>query len=122
LEHGANPRDIKLRLAHIITALYHGKEKAEQANIYYDAAFGRKAIPEQVPELLISMEKDRLGDVILILINEGFVQSKSEFLRLLKQGGISISGERLSEDELDRVLISGEVMRIGKKKFIRFIK
>lgn len=122
LEKGVNPRDIKLLLAHIITKLYHGEEKSIAAREYFEVAFRKKAIPDNVPELVLEEEKDIIEDAIPQLIVKGLVQSKSEFLRLVKQGGIYLEGEKLLCDDLKRVLINGDVMRIGKKRFVKFVK
>jgi tyrosyl-tRNA synthetase len=122
LDKGSNPRDIKLQLAHIITKLYHGEERAIAAREYFEVAFRKKAIPDNVSELVLEEDKDIIEDAIPILIASGLVQSKSEFLRLVKQGGIYIEGEKLEGDDLKRVIINGDVMRIGKKRFIRFVK
>lgn len=122
LESGVNPRDIKLLLAQIITKLYHGDKKAIDAKEYFEVAFSKKAIPENVPELVLDLDKDALENVVPQLISFGLVQSKSEFIRLIKQGGIYIEGEKILIDDIKRVLFSGEVMKIGKKKFIKFIK
>lgn len=122
MEKGENPRNIKYGLAQIITELYHGKEKMNRAMDYYDKAFSKKAIPDEIPQIIIVAEKDRVVDVIPQLILEGFVQSKSEFLRLVKQQGVQIGKEKLSTDNMDRVLWDKEVMRIGKKRFVKFLK
>lgn len=122
LADGVNPRDIKLRLAKIITGLYHEEEAVEKAIVYYEEAFHKKAIPDDIPELLLDMEQDMVKDMIPQLIAMEYVKSKSEFLRLVKQGGVQLNGEKLGEDEMDRVLIKGDVMKIGKKKFVKIDK
>lgn len=122
LENGTNPRDIKYRLAKIITGLYHTEEDLKKAVDFYDTAFSKKAIPEDIPTLLVDEDKDLLQDIIPLLQKEGYVPSKSEFLRLLKQGGIQLNGEKLNSDDLGQVLINSDVLKIGKKKFIRIIK
>ncbi len=121
LEKGANPRDIKYELARVITTLYH-RDKAAEAESYYLEAFHKKGIPDQIPELTIESDKDTLAGVIPLLVQEKYVQSGSEFRRLLSQGGISINGELLTTQELDRVLACQDVLKIGKKKFLRIIK
>ncbi len=121
LEKGANPRDIKYELARVITTLYH-RDKAAEAESYYLEAFHKKGIPDQIPELTIESDKDTLAGVIPLLVQEKYVQSGSEFRRLLSQGGISINGELLTTQEFDRVLACQDVLKIGKKKFLRIIK
>lgn len=114
--------DIKLRLAKIITGLYHKDEELKKAIAYYELAFSKKAIPDDIPVLLVEEDKDLLNDIIVKLIEMDYVKSKSEFIRLIKQGGVQINGEKIEEDELYRVLINGDVLKIGKKKFIKINK
>ncbi len=122
LNEGKNPRDCKLILARIITTLYQGEEATKQAEAFFEQAFTNKAVPDQVPELVIDDNADLLKDIIPLLVSEGLVTSRNEFMRLLKQGGIRIEGEKLEVEELDRVLCCGDTVQIGKKKFVRLIK
>ena len=50
------------------------------------------------------------------------VRSKSEFVRLIEQDGVSFNGEKLVRDDLDTVVHNGDVLQIGKKRFVRFEK
>jgi len=40
----------------------------------------------------------------------------------MKQNGVSLNGEKLTVDDTDKVVMNDEVLQIGKKRFIRFIK
>ncbi len=122
LSNGTNPRDIKFKLAKVITSLYHTGEELQKAISYYEMAFSKKAIPNDIPTLLLEDDKDTLNDIISTLIELDYIKSKSEFIRLIKQGGIQINGEKIEEDELNRVLINEDVIKIGKKKFIKINK
>lgn len=119
---GANPRDIKYRLATIITSLYHSQEELSKAIAFYDAAFSKKSIPDDIPDLVINYDSDTVRDIISQLVEKGYVKSKSEFIRLLRQGGIQLNGEKLNEDDLNQVLYNADVIKIGKKQFIRISK
>lgn len=122
LSNRANPRDIKFQLAKIITGLYHEEEEVQSAISYYDMAFSKKAIPDDIPILLLDLEKDTVNDSIPGLIELGYIKSKSEFIRLIRQGGIQINGEKMNEDEINNVLFNGDVMKIGKKRFVKINK
>lgn len=122
LADGTNPRDIKISLAKIITALYHSPDEVEKAIAYYEAAFSKKAIPDDIPTLLVEIGKETVYNIISQLIMMGFVKSKSEFLRLVKQGGVQINGEKIAEDDMGQVMINSDVIKIGKKKFVKIIK
>lgn len=122
LASGVNPRDVKYRLAETITSLYHPHSDAKKAMAYYDTAFCKKAIPQDIPTLKLEAAMKTLNDIIPQLITEGFVKSKSELLRLIKQGGIQINGEKIGEQGLEQVLEDFDVLKVGKKKFIKVIK
>lgn len=122
LAKGTNPRDIKLELANIITSLYHTSEDTMKAAEYYDIAFSKKSVPDNIPSIIIDLDKDLLNDIIPRLIDLGYVNSKSDFVRLVKQGGVKINGEKVNEDDLNQVLINGDVIKIGKMRFIKIIK
>lgn len=122
LEQGKNPRDVKYELAGIITALYHGEEEMKAARNFYDQAFSKGAIPDDVPETALLEEKATLGALIPLLKDQGLIQSRNEFLRLLKQGGVQLEGEKIGMEALEQEVAAGSVLKIGKKKFLRFVK
>jgi tyrosyl-tRNA synthetase len=122
LADGVNPRDIKYRLAKIITSLYHSQEEVDKAIAYYDAVFSKKAVPDDIPTIIADPEQDTFNDIIPRLIAMGMIKSRSEFIRLVKQNGVQINGEKIGEDDLNYVLINSDVIKIGKKKFIKIIK
>ena len=122
LEAGENPRNIKLELAEIITRLYHGEEAMKQARLYFETAFQKREIPENIPSILVEIGKERIGEIIPQFVASGFVRSKSEFVRLIGQNGVSFNGEKLTQEELDTVVYNGDVLQIGKKRFVRFEK
>ena len=121
LADGYNPRDVKLTLARTVTALYHTPEETEAAEQFYQEAFSKKAIPHEIPVLQIVMEKENdivtLVDVIRPLVNGGFIASGGEFRRLVNQGGVQKNSEKVNG--VEEVVHTGDVLKIGKKKFVR---
>lgn len=116
---GKNPRDVKLELAEIITRLYHGEEETERAKVYYHEAFGRKENPEDVPELVISEECRTLRSLLPIAA-ASLSFSGSELRRIANQGGVKINGTRA--DSLETSVADGDVLKIGKKNFLKLRK
>lgn len=115
LDKGKNPRDIKFELAKIITALYHSELEVKEAIEFYDLAFSKKDIPDNIPE--IESESNILMNLIPILVQDNIISSKSEFKRLIAQGGVRVNQEKIND--MDFKLINNDVIKIGKKKFIR---
>lgn len=120
LDAGANPRDIKLQLAQIITALYHGQEEMEQAMEFYHTAFSKKEIPDQIPEFTIPGDAPVYHDAVSVLVSEQIVKSRNELIRLIRQGGVSRNGEKMTEEMLGQAVQDGDVLKIGKKRFVKW--
>ncbi|MCJ7841395.1 tyrosine--tRNA ligase [Lederbergia sp. NSJ-179] len=122
LKQGENPRDIKLELATIITTLYHGEEETKKAITFFKTAFQRREIPENIPTLTLTTEHKTLEQVIPLLIENQLVKSKSEFMRLISQNGVSLNQQKLQKEELRKEIHSKDVLQIGKKRFIQFLR
>lgn len=120
LENGENPRNVKLELAAVITSLYHGKEAALEAAEYYHTVFSKRELPKEMEELAIVTDQDRLIDIIPALVKRGFAPSNSELRRMIAQGGIQLNQEKCTD--LEVVLVTGDVLKIGKKRFVRITK
>ncbi len=118
LAQGKNPRDVKYALAEIITRLYHTEQDVMTAKAYYEAAFSKKTIPAQIPVLPVKA-RSRLMELVPLLVQSGFTASNGEFRRLVQQGGVQLNQQKISD--LDRVLADGDVLKIGKKCFVKVV-
>lgn len=114
LAEGANPRDAKASLAREIVAIYHGSDDAIKAESAFNAQFRDKELPSDIAEV-----KTELGlrQVDELLVELKLAESNSEARRLLEQGGVRISGERIENDSV--TVASGDVIQVGKRRFIR---
>ena len=122
LAEGENPRDIKIELAEIITSLYHGHQEMRNAKQYFEAVFRKKQLPDQVPSIQLADIEESISHIIPLLIKHGLVKSKSEFIRLVKQNGVSLNGEKLPTECLDDSINNGDVIQIGKKRFAKLVR
>lgn len=118
LESGiTNPRDIKMKLANEIVKLYHGENKANEAEERFKLVFQQGQIPKDIQTIEITLEE---FDLLNILVYNKFINSKKEARRLVEQGGIKINNKKLTS--LLEIEIQGEmVLQIGKKKFLKII-
>lgn len=115
LESGANPRDIKMRLAREIIGLYHSQEDALRAEESFITAFGEGGMPESAPE--IEVQKDiKLIDIV---VDAGIVASKTDFKRLVQDGAVEniATGQKI-EDPYETVSESVD-LKVGKRRFIK---
>ena len=113
-----NPRDLKLRLAHIITEEYHGKENADKAQEGLINVVSNKGIPEDIQEVKVEQGKN-----ILDLITElKFTASRGEAKRLIQGGGVKIDGEKITDMGYTISFEESVVLQAGKRKFAKLVK
>ena len=117
LENGENPKYLKLDLARIITGLYHNPEETKAAEKYFEEAFSKKEIPQEIDTMEVATNQNNLFDTIRPLVERGVVKSGSDMRRLLEQGGIQKNGTKINS--LDEAIQTGDILKIGKKHFIK---
>jgi len=117
LENGENPKYLKLDLARIITGLYHNPEETKAAEKYFEEAFSKKEIPQEIDTMEVATNQNNLFDTIRPLVEKGVVKSGSDMRRLLEQGGIQKNGTKINS--LYEVIQTGDILKIGKKHFIK---
>ncbi|MDR0885491.1 MAG: tyrosine--tRNA ligase [Clostridiales Family XIII bacterium] len=114
-------------LAYEVTALVHGKEEAQKALDAARALFSGGSNMDDVPTT--DMDADRFkgeGIGVVNLIKElGIVPSNAEGFRTIKQGGLSIDGEKVLDSGLyltDADFKDGSILiKKGKKVFHRVV-
>ena len=113
-----NPRDVKIDLAKEIITRYHGAEAAESAHQDFITRFSKNAIPEDIPEVTVSLNgKDSLP-VGNLLKEGGLVSSTSDAIRMIKQGAVKCDSNVVSDTKLS-VARGSAVWQVGKRKFAR---
>ena len=112
-----NPRDIKMKLAHMITEEYHGKDGADKAQEEFINVVSNKGIPEDIESVKIEADTNILD----LLVNLKFVQSKGEAKRLIQGGGVKLDGEKISDMALVVTPNMDKVLQAGKRKFAKLV-
>jgi tyrosyl-tRNA synthetase len=110
-----HPRDLKMRLAREIVAVFHGPEAAAGAEEYFRTVFQERELPSEMPEITLSAPTS-LADLVM---NSGLVSSKSELRRLVQQGGIRLDGNKIEDPNLIIDPMGVCVLQIGRRKFLR---
>ena len=112
-----NPRDIKMRLAHMITEEYHGKENADKAQADFINVVSNKGIPDDIESIIIDSETS----IIDLLVKLNFVASKGEAKRLIQGGGVKLEGEKVSDMNFVITPNMNKVLQAGKRKFAKLV-
>ncbi|HEX3072353.1 MAG TPA: tyrosine--tRNA ligase [Ignavibacteriales bacterium] len=114
-----NPRDIKRSLARKFVEMYHSLEAAEKAEEEFDNIFVKKGLPDKIEE--IKFDNVREMNIIDLIVEVKFADSKGEARRLLQQGGVTIDGEKISDLQDMVKFDSDKILKVGKRKFIKII-
>ena len=112
-----NPRDIKMKLAHMITEEYHGTEGADKAQADFINVVSNKGIPDDIENVTIETETGILD----LLVNLNFVASKGEAKRLIQGGGVKLDGEKISDMGFVVTPKMEKVLQAGKRKFAKLV-
>lgn len=117
-----HPKQAKLKLAENIVSFYYSAEKAKKEKEEFEKVFSKGKLPQDI----LIHSSGSTASIITILSSAKIVSSKNEARRLLSQGAISFvnpedfSQTTAKQDEFN-VSIKGEILKIGKKKFLKVV-
>ena len=115
---GGNPRDIKFLLCEEIVERFHDRKTADMARETFIARFRGGAMPEDIPEKTLDSGGQGVG-IAAALTQCGLTSSNSEAFRMLKQGGVRIDGEKISDRSLTLEVGFEGILQVGKRKFCK---
>jgi tyrosyl-tRNA synthetase len=113
----SNPRDAKHELAKRITSIYHSEQAANSARKYFEKTVIGNEVPNDAP--VFEYETGREVRLLDIIADTGFTQSNGQTKRLIKQGGVSIDDEKIT-DKGYSILFDNETeftLKVGKRNF-----
>lgn len=123
----ADPYKSKRELAKIIVRTYHDDAAADRAEAHFDRLFKEHALPDEIPEVILSPSDAALKpangsvSVVGVLVAAGLASSRSDAARLIEQGAIAINEERVSEKDAMWPAQAPFIVRRGKRQFARVI-
>ncbi|MEE8638198.1 MAG: tyrosine--tRNA ligase [Candidatus Margulisiibacteriota bacterium] len=129
-----HPKEAKKKLAHTIVARFYGKAEADQAEAEFEAIFKEKKEPEKRKPVTLTSEKKPFGKELKntrksrmkamsaanFLSATGIAPSGSESRRLIKQRGIRIDGDRISDANKQIDITKPHDVDKGKRHFYHF--
>jgi tyrosyl-tRNA synthetase len=111
-----NPMTIKRQLARRIVEMYHTEKAAVTAEEHFDLVHKQKEIPDDIPVYALGKEKKRLID---IMVEGKLVNGTGEARRLIRQGGVKLDGETITEELMEVEAGSEKILKVGKRKFLK---
>lgn len=110
-----HPKKMKEALAVELVARYHSQEAAENARENFNSTFSAGQFPEDAP--LLSVEAGESSAPAAFFEKSGLVRSRAEVKRIVREGGLTINGERC-EDAGQQLGPGLYRCRLGKKRFL----
>lgn len=114
---GENPRNIKVGFAQEVVARFHGQAAAEKALQDFQTR-AKGGIPDDVPEVEVIIESDSIG-ISQLLKQAGLVESTSEAMRAVQQGGVKLDSVKVEDKNLPLSKGVTVVAQVGKRKFAK---
>jgi tyrosyl-tRNA synthetase len=114
-----NPMELKRLLARQVVGMYHDATAAERAEEEFVRVFSQREAPEDMPTY--RMPPDEKLWIVRVLTEAGLARSSSDARRLLRQGAVSIDGQRVEDENLELEVSSPVVLKVGKKRFLRVL-
>ena len=116
-EPSVNPMEVKRDLARAVVELYYDGKTATQAENHFNTVVVGKGIPDDIPEFSLSSE-----DLIVnVIFDAGLLQSKGEARRMIKQGAVKLDGESVTNIQATISLKSEQILKVGKRRFLKVI-
>ena len=113
-----NPRDIKIKLALEIVERFHGKAAALKAHEDFVARFQRGTLPENIETITINIDTNEIP-LSNLLKQVGLTASTSEAIRLIKQGGVRIDGQKVENYATSINKGTEHLYQIGKRRIAK---
>ena len=111
-----NPRDLKMRLAREIVAIYYDGKSAKESEENFKKTFQKHETPENIQTVSVTF-----GELLSkVLLDQKIVDSTGEFKRLVKEGAVMINEEEKVQSfsmPVDRDIS----VKVGKKRFLKII-
>ncbi len=111
---GANPRDLKMKLAFELVKFYHSESEAKKAEEYFINTFSKKETPTELLGF-----KPQKYNLISVLVETKLVSSKSDARRVIEQGGVKVNDSTIKD--INYLVPSDSVIQKGKINFIKIL-
>jgi len=115
-----HPMEAKKSLAAMIVDRFHGAGAGKKAREAFERQFSKGELPDDIPELALAAEDGSLW-IARALTRAGLTQSNGEAIRLIRQGALSIDGEKISDKDYQLKPGGSYLIRLGRRRFLRLI-
>jgi len=116
-----HPMEAKKRLGRTIVDQYHGDGVGERAEAEFSRQFSRRQTPEDMEEAVHQVDG---GPVWLpkLLTAVGLTKSNSVARQVIKQGGVSVDGEKVTDPACELPATAGSEVILKKGRLYRRVR
>ena len=111
-----HPRDAKINLAKILVSRFHGEKAGEAEVTKFVEQFSKKNVPDDIK--LVKLESGQ-SPLTKVMVENELAPSLSEARRLIKQGAVSIDGEKVTDITHMITNAKESVLKVGKRKYLK---
>lgn len=111
-----HPKEAKLGLAEIIVRQYHSQKDAHDARLAFERVFSQKELPKDLPEY----KTDGKQNIVSVLLDSGLVKSGNEARRLIKQGAVLFSNQKIKDENY--IIDKEGILKAGSRRFLKVLK
>ncbi len=106
-----HPMQAKKALARALVEQYHGPEAARRAAEDWDKQFSQQDYQAVADTLTVPA-----GEIWIVELIEktGRFKSRSEIRRLIQQGGVTLDGQKITDDKARLAVHTGQILKAGK--------
>jgi tyrosyl-tRNA synthetase len=113
-----HPMEAKKQLGREMVGRYHGASVALAADENFVRRFRDNQIPDDISEIVLPAGEEKIL-LCKLLTSVAVTESNSEGRRAIKQGGVKVNGEKVSDENLEIPCRGEYILQVGKRRFAR---
>jgi tyrosyl-tRNA synthetase len=120
-----HPRDVKKRLAKILVEMFYNKKEADATEIEFERIFKQGQLPSEMLRVAINPADINPDGTIWLpkaMDIAEIVDSTSEAVRLIEQGGVEIDGIQIKDKNTKIKLDKDVIIKAGKRRFVKLLR
>ncbi|OGN98337.1 MAG: tyrosine--tRNA ligase [Chloroflexi bacterium RBG_13_51_18] len=115
MDSGVNPMTLKKRLAREVLGQLYREKEAKAAEEHFEKTVQKKEVPDDISEYAIQHEIT----LSQLLAQSGLAASRSEAVRLINQGAVTVDNEKKSD--ANEIVSKGVIIKVGKRRYLKTI-
>lgn len=114
IPHDGHPMDLKKKLAWQIVFQFNDKAAADSAQTHFESTFQQGQTPTDIPEAHV-----KSTNIVDVLVESRLASSKSDARRLIDQGGVTVSSQKISDPTYNLQPTTNHIVQVGPRKFVK---